>query len=456
MLAKRPYDGALKDTIEAAARDAGQPLIREHWLSFGSDALIALRRGYRAALIASFDEHKLPTNYHQPTDTADNVDLATVESAALVTRGDGRGGSREPDGARRGEPTSPAYCAAAISAQQLAEPRPGARCRARAPARRRARAAPGAPCSCQSSAGPSSSRDELEVLGDRLVGLAPARGQPVGDRQQVTSTSTARRRAGSGRPSRRSSGRWRTRKPGAGGGASGRRRGGAGARSRAGASRMSRATSAPSRSWPGKPKPPFGLGHARSAAWRCRAAARRSAAPPPRVSSSASGSAQQRARRAAPCSAPSTAAGSRSSVDRPLEHLERVAVHVEVVVDGLLDPAQRAELGQHGVQVARALGEQRARRRPRRRRRSAAARRRRARRHASQPGRSARARRAAVAARRARGRARTARRASRSTRSGSSANAARPDRAQPARGEVARRRRRGRSARRRRAARRSR
>lgn len=85
MLVKRPYDGPLKDTIEAAARDAGQPLIREHWLSFGSDALIALRRGYRAALIASFDEHKLPTNYHLPTDTADNVDLATVESAALVT-----------------------------------------------------------------------------------------------------------------------------------------------------------------------------------------------------------------------------------------------------------------------------------------------------------------------------------------------------------------------------------
>ncbi len=85
MIVKRPYDAALKDTIEAAARDAGEPLIREHWLSFGSDALIALRRGYRTALIASFDEHKLPTNYHQPTDTADRVDYATVASAAQVT-----------------------------------------------------------------------------------------------------------------------------------------------------------------------------------------------------------------------------------------------------------------------------------------------------------------------------------------------------------------------------------
>ncbi len=85
MIVKRPYDAALKDAIEAGARDAGEPIIREHWLSFGSDALIGLRRGYRTALIASFDEHKLPTNYHQPTDTADRVDYATVESAAKVT-----------------------------------------------------------------------------------------------------------------------------------------------------------------------------------------------------------------------------------------------------------------------------------------------------------------------------------------------------------------------------------
>jgi hypothetical protein len=85
MLARRPYDEPLKDEIEAAARDAGVPIIREHWLSFGSDALIALRRGYRTALIASFDEHKLPSNYHQPTDTADRVDYATVEAAAKVT-----------------------------------------------------------------------------------------------------------------------------------------------------------------------------------------------------------------------------------------------------------------------------------------------------------------------------------------------------------------------------------
>jgi Zn-dependent M28 family amino/carboxypeptidase len=85
MLARRPYDAGLKDAIEAGARDAGVPILREHWLSFGSDALMALRRGYRTALIASFDQDKLPTNYHQHTDTADRVDYATVAGAAKVT-----------------------------------------------------------------------------------------------------------------------------------------------------------------------------------------------------------------------------------------------------------------------------------------------------------------------------------------------------------------------------------
>ena len=49
---------------------------------------------------------------------------------------------------------------------------------------------------------------ELDVAGDRRVGLAPARRQPVGDRQQRhVDRRPARCRAGSGRSSRRSSGR---------------------------------------------------------------------------------------------------------------------------------------------------------------------------------------------------------------------------------------------------------
>jgi hypothetical protein len=85
MLLTRPYDEDLKDAIAAAAGEIGTPIIREHWLSFGSDSLVGLRKGYRTATIASFDDFKLPTNYHQPTDVADNLHWETVEAAANVT-----------------------------------------------------------------------------------------------------------------------------------------------------------------------------------------------------------------------------------------------------------------------------------------------------------------------------------------------------------------------------------
>ena len=85
MLVARPYDERLKDEIAAAATEIGVPIIREHWLSFASDALVGLRKGYRTALIASFDDDKLPTHYHQPTDVADNLNWETVEQASNVT-----------------------------------------------------------------------------------------------------------------------------------------------------------------------------------------------------------------------------------------------------------------------------------------------------------------------------------------------------------------------------------
>jgi hypothetical protein len=38
-------------------------------------------------LVASFDELKLPANYHWPTDVADNVAFDTVGQAATVVEG---------------------------------------------------------------------------------------------------------------------------------------------------------------------------------------------------------------------------------------------------------------------------------------------------------------------------------------------------------------------------------
>jgi acetylornithine deacetylase/succinyl-diaminopimelate desuccinylase-like protein len=87
MLKQTEYDRMLKDTLERAADQAGIPIIREHWLSFGSDALAGLRAGYPSVLVASFDELKLPSNYHWPTDVPDNVQYGTVAQAATVIEG---------------------------------------------------------------------------------------------------------------------------------------------------------------------------------------------------------------------------------------------------------------------------------------------------------------------------------------------------------------------------------
>jgi hypothetical protein len=87
MLVRTEYDRALKDELAAAAADAGIPIIREHWLSFGSDALAGLRRGIPSALVASFDDVKLPANYHWPTDVPDRVDFTTVAEAVQVVEG---------------------------------------------------------------------------------------------------------------------------------------------------------------------------------------------------------------------------------------------------------------------------------------------------------------------------------------------------------------------------------
>lgn len=87
MLRHIEYDRPLKDTIERAAEQAGIPIIREHWLSFGSDALAGIRAGHPSALVASFDDYKLPANYHWPTDVPDNVDFGTIAQAATVIEG---------------------------------------------------------------------------------------------------------------------------------------------------------------------------------------------------------------------------------------------------------------------------------------------------------------------------------------------------------------------------------
>jgi hypothetical protein len=101
MIVQTSYDAALKDELTAAAADVGVRLRRGLELSFATDALPALRMGYRAAMIASCNEYRLPGNYHKPSDTADNVDFDRVEEAVAVCECLIRRLAREP--AREGD-----------------------------------------------------------------------------------------------------------------------------------------------------------------------------------------------------------------------------------------------------------------------------------------------------------------------------------------------------------------
>lgn len=84
MLQVRPYDDALKQLISRCAQDLGIELLRGLTMRFGTDGYLALRHGYRAALVMSVDSSGTASNYHWPTDTPDRVEYETVASAARL------------------------------------------------------------------------------------------------------------------------------------------------------------------------------------------------------------------------------------------------------------------------------------------------------------------------------------------------------------------------------------
>ncbi len=88
MLRMRDYDSSLRDELQAAADEAGVPLWRGLRLGAGgTDALPALRSGYRAACIAACTDLKVPANYHWKSDVPENLCWRTIEQAtALATR----------------------------------------------------------------------------------------------------------------------------------------------------------------------------------------------------------------------------------------------------------------------------------------------------------------------------------------------------------------------------------
>lgn len=84
MLRMREYPKDDIRLLRAAAGDLGIEIYPELRFRNATDGLLPLQAGYRALMLGSGDEFKIPTNYHWPTDTADRVDYGTVEQAVRL------------------------------------------------------------------------------------------------------------------------------------------------------------------------------------------------------------------------------------------------------------------------------------------------------------------------------------------------------------------------------------
>jgi hypothetical protein len=84
MLRMRRYDDGVRAALEDAAAARGVELAGPLRTVAASDALPALRRGWRTATLASVDDTKLPRNYHWPDDVPEALDTGTMERALAV------------------------------------------------------------------------------------------------------------------------------------------------------------------------------------------------------------------------------------------------------------------------------------------------------------------------------------------------------------------------------------
>jgi len=84
MLRMRDYPADTREALAEAAAAAGVPIVRGLRTTAATDAIIALRAGYRVATLASVDETKLPMNYHWPSDVPGALHWDTIERAIAV------------------------------------------------------------------------------------------------------------------------------------------------------------------------------------------------------------------------------------------------------------------------------------------------------------------------------------------------------------------------------------
>ena len=84
MLRMRDYPAQTREALADAANAAGVRVTRGLRTVASTDALIALRAGYRVATLASVDYTKFPSNYHWPTDIPEALWWQTIEDAIAV------------------------------------------------------------------------------------------------------------------------------------------------------------------------------------------------------------------------------------------------------------------------------------------------------------------------------------------------------------------------------------
>ena len=84
------HDRSFRDLVARAADDAGASLRRGMRARASTDAVIPSRASYPTATLASMDRYKTLSNYHQMTDTPENLDYTTVRQALVVAEATAR------------------------------------------------------------------------------------------------------------------------------------------------------------------------------------------------------------------------------------------------------------------------------------------------------------------------------------------------------------------------------
>ena len=79
------YDASFKDLVADCARRAGIPLLRGLRSRNSTDGSVPQRHGFPTATLVSVSDYKLLPNYHQYSDTPQNVDYRSVTAAARLT-----------------------------------------------------------------------------------------------------------------------------------------------------------------------------------------------------------------------------------------------------------------------------------------------------------------------------------------------------------------------------------